>query len=53
VQIIAAITQLSDQLAKVFPPASPMTDAIQQQLQQVMAKVNETMTPSQPQAPPI
>lgn len=53
VQIIAAITKLSNQLAKVFPPASPMADAIQQQLQQVMSKVNETMKPSQPEAPPI
>lgn len=52
-QLIAVITKASDALAQVFPAASPMKDAIQDQLQQVQSKINQTQSPSQPQAPPI
>lgn len=52
-QLVAVITRASDALAKSFPAASPMVEEIQNQLRMVQAKMSETMTPSQPQAPPI
>jgi hypothetical protein len=52
-QLVAIIDKASSQLAKVFPAASPMSDAIQNQLQAIQQKITETQSPSQPQAPPI
>lgn len=52
-QLVAIIDKASAQLAKVFPAASPMSDAIQNQLQAIQQKMTETQSPNQPQAPPI
>ena len=52
-QLIAVITKASQALAQVFPAATPDTEVITSALQKVMAKVNETTKPAQPQAPPI
>ena len=52
-QLVAIIDKASSQLAKVFPAASPMSDAIQNQLQAIQQKMTETQSPNQPQAPPI
>jgi hypothetical protein len=52
-QLVAIISKASDQLAKVFPASTPMSSAIQDQLQQIQSKISETQSPQQPQAPPI
>lgn len=52
-QLVALISKASDQLAKVFPASSPMTEEIQNQLQLIQQKMTETTSPTQPQAPPI
>lgn len=53
VQLLQIIAGASASLGKVFPAASPMVSAIQDQLQQIQSKVAETQRPAQPQAPPI
>lgn len=53
VQLIAVISKASQALGQVFPPASPMVSAIQNQVQQIQSKVAETQRPTQPQAPPV
>lgn len=52
-QLIDIITQASTALGKVFPASAPMVSAIQNQVNQIQSKVNETTRPQQPQAPPI
>ena len=52
-QLMQIIAKASDALGKVLPASSPMVSAIQDQLQQIQAKVAETQRPTQPQAPPI
>jgi len=52
-QLMQIIAKASDALGKVLPASSPMVSAIQDQLQQIQSKVNETQRPTQPQAPPI
>lgn len=52
-QILKVLQGGSDALGKIFPPSVPMVRAIQDQINQIQAKVNETTAPQQPQAPPI
>ena len=52
-QLLQVIAKASQALGQVFPASSPMVTAIQDQLQQIQSKVNETQRPTQPQAPPI
>lgn len=52
-QILKVLQSGSDALQKIFPPSAPMVSAIQDQINQIQAKINETTRPQQPQAPPI
>lgn len=52
-QLVALISKASDQLAQVFPAASPMAEEIQNQLRLAQQKMAETMSPQQPAAPPV
>ena len=49
----ANIDQLSQALGQVFPAASEESDGIQKLVQQIQSKVAQTVSPQQPQAPPI
>jgi hypothetical protein len=53
IQLMQIISQASSKLGEIFPAGAPMTNAIQNQLQQIQSKVAETQRPTQPQAPPI
>jgi len=53
VQIIRQLDQLSQALGQVFPAASEEADGIQKLVQQIQSKVAQTVSPQQPQAPPI
>lgn len=53
VQIIRQLDTLSQALGQVFPAASEEADGIQKLVQQIQSKVAQTVSPQQPQAPPI
>jgi hypothetical protein len=52
-QFIAGLATAAKGLAGVFPAAQPEVDAIGSAIEKIMAKVNQTTSPAQPQAPPI
>jgi hypothetical protein len=53
VQIVGGITELTNMLKSVYPPAAPQVQEIQNQLNQVQQSMAQTMSPAQTQAPPI
>jgi len=53
IRIVAGISQLANMLGQAFPAAAPMAQEIQKQVQMAQAKIAETQSAAQPQAPPI
>jgi len=53
VQILGQIGKLASMLGQVFPAGSEEADGINQLVQKVQSKAAQTVSPAQPQAPPI
>ena len=53
VQIVGGITELTNMLKAVYPPAAEDVASIQNSLQSVQQKMAQTQSPAQTQAPPI
>jgi len=53
VQIVGGITELTNMLKAVYPPAAEDVASIQNSLQSIQQKMAQTQSPAQTQAPPI
>ena len=53
VKIVGGITELTDMLKAVYPPAAPDVQDIQNSLQKIQQSMAQTQSPAQSPAPPI